>query len=355
MGGSATADVFISYSRNDTVAADLIRRELEEAGLEVFLDRSIAFTADWRQFIREALEKARSVVVLVGQAGPGEYQQIEVGDALEVCTKYRRHLGAVLLPGAQPTAVSHGPLAKYQWFDCSRDSVKRLAEGICARLGRTAAWGGCQFGPQVSIAAPFPGGRQAPLRVHTLANAASERLPLSCETFEAGIERLEKQIEASGRGWHPILVGVNPTGFAIAAALQQRLFGGAPLGYYSEGEGHTIAWPEALTSGRPDRTVFVVDSELKTGRSLLNVVEAVRTRCGGAEAQLHLRVAAFGVEVTGKRVTALQEDYQGDPDPAPYPPEVMRAWGIVSGLNLDALYIACLMDGPGTRRPLQLR
>lgn len=67
------------------------------------------------------------------------------------------------------------------------------------------------------------------------------------------------------------------------------------------------------------------------------------------------RQDAVAAEVTGRRVGELQAAVGNRSSLRPYSPSLLRAWDTVKGLDLDALYVGCLMDGPGTRRPLRLR
>jgi hypothetical protein len=347
------SDIFISYSRQDAQAAEIIRRELEDAGLEVFFDRShITVATKWRRSIQEALQQSRAVLVLVGISGIGEFQQIEVAEAIKVCVKGKKHLAAVLLPGVHASSLSLGLLANYQWFECDREPIKRLSEQLCAQLGRTAKWGGSQFGDKISIDAPVPGGSIKPLLVFTLANTINERVAMTWQTFELGIQRLESQIEAAGRGWHPIVIGVNPVGFLIAARLQQKFFGGNPLGYYSDMPGHAAAWPSLSNNRKEDPTVLIVDSELKSGGSLVKTCTEIRTYFAKIKLKPYIRVAVFAAEVTGTRIAALVEAARSS---RVCPVTTLRAWKKISALKMEALYIGCLMDGPGTRRPLELR
>jgi len=58
------ADIFISYSREDRSRVAPIAKALEKQGWSVFWDRTIPAGKTWRQVIGDALETARSVIVV---------------------------------------------------------------------------------------------------------------------------------------------------------------------------------------------------------------------------------------------------------------------------------------------------
>jgi len=58
------ADVFVSYSREDTDRAVTMSRALIEAGLSVWLDRKIPTASRWENEISRELEQARCILML---------------------------------------------------------------------------------------------------------------------------------------------------------------------------------------------------------------------------------------------------------------------------------------------------
>lgn len=77
--------VFLSYARDDQVAARLIADRLSQAGYSVFVDfDSLVSGADWSERIRTALESASAVLVLLSSnSRRSSWVQDEVQTALE--------------------------------------------------------------------------------------------------------------------------------------------------------------------------------------------------------------------------------------------------------------------------------
>lgn len=66
--GGVMADIFISYASQDLAKARPLAEALEKQGWSVFWDRTIPAGQTWRQVIGNALDHARSVVVLWSEA-----------------------------------------------------------------------------------------------------------------------------------------------------------------------------------------------------------------------------------------------------------------------------------------------
>lgn len=77
--------VFLSYARDDQVAAHLIADRLSDAGYSVFVDfESLVSGVDWSERIRTALESASAVLVLLSSnSRRSNWVQDEVQTALE--------------------------------------------------------------------------------------------------------------------------------------------------------------------------------------------------------------------------------------------------------------------------------
>src|SRR5215218_9230409 len=72
-------DVFLSYSRTDSTAAEALRRQLAEAGLRAFLDRyALPAGQSWQPWLEQHLASCRALVVLLGPSSMGNWQQREV-------------------------------------------------------------------------------------------------------------------------------------------------------------------------------------------------------------------------------------------------------------------------------------
>jgi hypothetical protein len=66
-------DVFLSYSRADSAAAESLRARLKEAGLSAFLDRyGLPAGQPWQPWLERQLSSCRVLVALVGPQGFGE-------------------------------------------------------------------------------------------------------------------------------------------------------------------------------------------------------------------------------------------------------------------------------------------
>jgi hypothetical protein len=67
---SQAYDVFLSYSRADSAAAETLRARLKEAGLSAFLDRyGLLAGQQWQPWLEEHLLSCRALIVLVGPLG----------------------------------------------------------------------------------------------------------------------------------------------------------------------------------------------------------------------------------------------------------------------------------------------
>jgi WD40 repeat protein len=77
--GGEAYDVFLSYSRADSAAAETVRARLKEAGLDAFLDRyGLPAGQPWQHWLEEHLGTCGALVVLVGPSGIGEWQHREI-------------------------------------------------------------------------------------------------------------------------------------------------------------------------------------------------------------------------------------------------------------------------------------
>ena len=62
---TAPSPVFLSYAREDMVAADQFVRALEAEGLSVWIDRQDIQSGSWKERVTEGLRQARAMVVLL--------------------------------------------------------------------------------------------------------------------------------------------------------------------------------------------------------------------------------------------------------------------------------------------------
>jgi hypothetical protein len=72
-------NVFLSYSRADSAAAELLRAKIAETGLRAFLDRyALPAGQPWQPQLETALAEGRALVILLGPSGLGEWQKREI-------------------------------------------------------------------------------------------------------------------------------------------------------------------------------------------------------------------------------------------------------------------------------------
>ena len=122
---TATADVFLSYSRTDAEATRRVQAYLKEAGLATFLDRDhLAAGQPWLPALEQAIARCGAVAVLVGPAGLGTWQQREVQLALDrqaeaERTGHRFPVIPVLLPKVEDPPG--GFLKLHTWVDLRSD------------------------------------------------------------------------------------------------------------------------------------------------------------------------------------------------------------------------------------------
>jgi hypothetical protein len=76
--GNETYDVFISYSREDSYHATKIDSILRDKGLRTFFDRrNLEPGLPWVRALGNAIDSAKSAIILIGPSGFGNTQQYE--------------------------------------------------------------------------------------------------------------------------------------------------------------------------------------------------------------------------------------------------------------------------------------
>jgi hypothetical protein len=152
MKGTETSyDVFLSYSRADSAAAETLRARLKDAGLNAFLDRyGLPAGQAWQPWLEKHLASCRAVVALVGPQGFGEWQhrEIQLGLDRQASAKKVGELFPVipvLLPGLANDAVPVGSfLSLNSWVDLRSglgepESFQRLVAGAQGKAIDAAA------------------------------------------------------------------------------------------------------------------------------------------------------------------------------------------------------------------------
>ena len=121
---STSDDVFLSYSRADSTAAESLRARLKEAGISAFLDRySLPAGQPWQPWLEKRLGDCRALVVLLGPSGLGEWQHREIQLGLDrqasaAKTAQPFPVIPVLLPGLANDGIPVGRfLGLSTWVD----------------------------------------------------------------------------------------------------------------------------------------------------------------------------------------------------------------------------------------------
>jgi hypothetical protein len=139
--GGDDYDVFLSYSRADSAAAETLRGRLIEAGLRAFLDRYMLPAGQpWQPWLERRLASCRALVVLVGGAFD-EWQQREIQLGLDRQASAAKAGQAfpvipVLLPGLANAAAPLGRFLNLNtWVDLRSgldepQALRRLVAGV---------------------------------------------------------------------------------------------------------------------------------------------------------------------------------------------------------------------------------
>ena len=144
--------IFLSYSRTDLAAADVLRAALEQAGFEVFKDdASIRGGERWLTRLQQAVAGCAAFVVLVGRDGVRRWVGAEVEVAL------LRHLSpqrdGERLPIFPLLLGDTAPEALPPFWRCSRPPAGRCREPLPQQVIDDLRAGVNRFHPS----APFEG------------------------------------------------------------------------------------------------------------------------------------------------------------------------------------------------------
>jgi TIR domain len=101
-------EVFISYSHKDEASARALKATLDGHGLRTWIaSEDLHQGESWAQEITGALERAKAVVLLIGN-DPGHWARAEWSAALRRSWEDEIRLVPVVLNGADPPAFLHG-------------------------------------------------------------------------------------------------------------------------------------------------------------------------------------------------------------------------------------------------------
>jgi len=133
-----TYDVFLSHNSKDKPTVQALAQRLRDAGLTVWLDeRDLVPGEPWQEGLEEGLARSRTVVVAIGPAGIGPWQNEELRLAIDTRAREPdRRVIPVLLPGAEPELPPL--LSRFAWVDFRNGlddahAFQRLLDGIQGR------------------------------------------------------------------------------------------------------------------------------------------------------------------------------------------------------------------------------
>ena len=138
-------DLFLSYTRADSAAAEKLRARLAEAGLHAFLDRyALPAGQPWQPQLEAAIAGCRTLLVLLGSSGLGTWQHREIQLGLDRQAAMEKTptpfaVIPVLLPGLQDGNLPLGTfLALNTWIDLrpgldEPEALQRLVAGAQGR------------------------------------------------------------------------------------------------------------------------------------------------------------------------------------------------------------------------------
>jgi tetratricopeptide (TPR) repeat protein len=142
LGGEAGApnepfDVFLSHHSNDKPAARQLADALRSRGLTVWMDEAeLVPGRAWQEAIEEAIQIAKSAVVLVGANGLGPWETVE----MRLCFSEFVHRGLPVIPvifSGAPMEALPPFLRQLTWVDLreglTREGLDRLEHGITGR------------------------------------------------------------------------------------------------------------------------------------------------------------------------------------------------------------------------------
>jgi hypothetical protein len=131
-------DVFLSHNSADKPVVEALARRLRAAGFNVWLDAWRLVPGEpWQEALEEGLDRSRTVVIAIGPAGIGPWQNEEMRVALDTRVRNRAYrVIPLLLPGAD---LRRHPLPRFlvrlTWVDFragleDAGAFERLLAGI---------------------------------------------------------------------------------------------------------------------------------------------------------------------------------------------------------------------------------
>jgi nucleotide-binding universal stress UspA family protein len=93
-------DVFLAHNSQDKPQVEQLAALLRARGMRPWLDsEQIPPGRLWQEVLRTALAQALTAAVILGSAGPGRWQALEIPALVNLCVQQRKPVIPVLLPG----------------------------------------------------------------------------------------------------------------------------------------------------------------------------------------------------------------------------------------------------------------
>jgi hypothetical protein len=338
-------DVFISYHGQEHEFAEALAADLRRFGLRVWFDQwRLRPGKVWLPELEKALKDSAAVAVLIGAAGPGPWQAVEVGSAVLRFAESGNPVIPVLLPNtsdhAVPSSLEHHTPIHYQMDGAGMASLSQLVWAITGRRPQTTVG---QFGEEFTLTVPTIPYRNSTISTYTLPNPApGSLLHLTWETFGAGVVRLIDQIKSfGGRLDVDACYGINEAGLVMATFLASAQFNRCAVGYLKciKSRDRLLLSPDSWHPDLPDDpTIIVCDFEVKYADVIGFIARTLRER----RPSLDLYFAVFG---------AMSEE--GDLAVRTF--DQLTGGRIMRDANLCSVFIAAVMSPPGIEPPLELR
>ena len=151
-------DAFLSHNSRDKAQVKIVAEALKKNRIRVWLDEwELIPGRPWQEGITAGLQQSKTVVVLIGPAGVGRWEEPEIRVALDQSLHRNIPVIPVLLPGVSRTEVEDRPfLRQHTWVEFKdgledADTLRRLIWGI---TGRNPYIDSAAAAPSESVPAP---------------------------------------------------------------------------------------------------------------------------------------------------------------------------------------------------------
>lgn len=277
-------DVFLCYSRNNSVAADMLEGQLEEAGLRVFRDiSSTPGGENWETKIEKAVKQSRSAIILMGESKLSPFQMHECRHCLDQARERDAFTIIPLLSAEVDKGSLPEGLDKRQAVSCKDISLRAIAERCCDLCNRLPHWkfysGAVPYELQIELPSGFC--RKAEIRTIPPSDGVNIH-EADWQMFRSAADALHKQISNVGYTLSfDAVIGINEVGSIVSNRLAHPPRGGgvARVGRIQHQEGFGYVHLPTIPKGET-RRVLLVDGKLKRGSTLIDCVKRVRKKYG---------------------------------------------------------------------------